>query len=74
MDELEESVLQSVDQQSNNRAYSAVYEQMLRVVHQNPSRLKSISDMIRRLDPNVVGAEFLKMYQQFESAAKKVKK
>ena len=43
MDELEESVLQSVDQQSNNPAYSAVYEQMLRVVHQNPSRLKNIS-------------------------------
>ena len=74
VDELEESVLQSADQQSNSQAYSAVYEQMLRVVHQNPSRLKSISDMIRRLDPNVVGSEFLKMYQQFEMAAKKVKK
>ena len=74
MDELEESVLQSVDQQSNIQTYAAVYEQMLRVFHQNPARLKSISDMIRRLDPKVVGEEFLKMYRQFETAAKKVKK
>jgi hypothetical protein len=50
----------------------AVYEQMLRVFHQNPARLKGISDMIRRLDPEVVGDEFRQMFAQFELAAKKV--
>ena len=49
-----------------------VYEQMLRVFHENPSKLKAISDMTRRLDPDVVGAPFREMLRQFESAAKKV--
>ena len=53
---------------------AALYEQMLRVFHQNPSKLKGISDMIRRLDPDVVGEEFLEMYLQFEAAAKKVRR
>lgn len=52
----------------------AVYEQMLKVVHQNPSRLKDISDMISRLDPGVVGEEFLCMFRQFEIAGKKVRR
>jgi len=53
---------------------SAIYEKMLRVFHQNPDRLKGITDMIHRLDPDVVGEDFLDMYQKFELAAKKVKK
>ena len=54
-------------------ALYAVYEKMLRVFHQNPRRLKGIADMIRRLDPEIVGEEFLQMYGQFEAAAKKVR-
>lgn len=53
---------------------AAVYEKMLRVFHQNPNRLKGIADMIRRLEPDVVGEDFMQMYQQFEAAAKKVRK
>ena len=55
-------------------ALDPVYEQMLRVFHQNPAKLKGISDMIRRLDPSVVGDSFREMFQQFETAAKKVHK
>ena len=53
---------------------AAVYEKMLRVFHQNPARLKGIADMIRRLDPEVVGEEFLQMYREFEHAARRMKK
>ena len=52
----------------------ALSEKMLRVFHQNPNRLKGVADMIRRLDPGVVGQEFIQMYEQFEAAAKKVRK
>lgn len=52
----------------------AVYEQLLRVFHRNPARLKGIADMIRRLDPKVVGDDFLKMFYLFEETAKKVHK
>jgi len=52
----------------------AVYEQMLRVFHQNPAKLKGIADMIRRLDPEVVGDEFRQMFAQFEQAARKARK
>ena len=55
-------------------ATAAIYEKMLRVFHQNPNRLKGIADMIRRLEPDVVGEDFVQMYQQFEAAAKKVRK
>jgi hypothetical protein len=47
---------------------------MLRVFHQNPSKLKGIADMIQRLDPEVVGDEFRDMFDQFQLAAKKVRK
>ncbi len=52
----------------------AVYEQMLRVLHLNPAKLKGIADMIRRLDPDVVGGEFLKMFRMFEDTARKVRR
>lgn len=52
----------------------AVYEQMLRVFHSNPGKLKGIADMIKRLDPKVVGEEFLKMFRMFEETAKKVRR
>ena len=73
-DAMQEAVFQSFGQRSGMYSNAAIYEQMLRVVHQNPSKLKAISDMIRRLDPEVVGEDFLKMYRQFETAAKRVKK
>jgi len=53
-------------------AFTAVYERMLRVVHRNPARLREVADLIKRLDQNIVGEEFLEMYKQFELAAKKV--
>ena len=52
----------------------AVYEQMLRVFHRNPAKLKGVADMIRRLDPEVVGEDFLKMFRMFEETAKKVRR
>ena len=75
--ELEESesldLLKGTESQTFKPAF-AVYEQMLKTVHQNPSRLKDISDMITRLDPGVVGEAFLKMFRQFEAAGKKVRR
>ena len=54
--------------------YSAVYEKMLKAVHQNPNRLKEIADIIKRLDPDIIGQEFLDMYQQFEQVVRRQKK
>ena len=49
----------------------AIYENMLRIFHQNPERLKGIADMMRRLEPEVVGEEFTQLYAQFEQAARR---
>lgn len=74
MDALDETFLCGETQNGVSAVTAAVYEKMLSVFHQNPNRLKGIADMIRRLDPDVVGQEFIQMYEQFESAAKKVRK
>jgi len=51
---------------------SAIYEKMLKVIHQNPTRLKEVSDLIRRLDDSIISEEFLAMYTQFENAARRL--
>ena len=53
---------------------AGIYEKMLRVLHQNPSRLTALSDVVRRLDLDIVGDEFLTMYHQFELVARRLKK
>ena len=73
-DALENVLMQSDTLRLGTEIKPAVYEQMLRVFHQNPAKLKGIADMIRRLDPEVVGDEFRHMFAQFELAAKKVSK
>ena len=55
----------------NAAAFTAVYEKMLRVFHREPGRLGGIADMIRRLDPEVVGEDFAQMYGQFEEAVRR---
>lgn len=70
----EETLLRADDDRINGQVVPAIYEQMLRVFHQDPARLKWISDMIRKLDRKVVGDEFMDMYGQFEAAARKVRK
>ena len=72
--DLQEALLQANGVRLNGQTKTALYEQMLRVFHQYPAKLKGISDMIRRLDPEVIGEEFLDMYSQFEAAARKVHK
>jgi len=53
-------------------AISAIYEKMLKVVHQNPKRLKEIADVVKRLDDSIIGDEFMDMYSQFEQAARRL--
>lgn len=53
---------------------AGIYEKMLRVLHQNPRRLAGLSDVIKRLEPDVIGEEFIAMYHQFELAARRLKK
>ena len=72
--DITEAMLQSNTATLAEHPTVAIYEQLLRVFHQNPTKLKGISDMIRHLDPDVVGDEFLEMYSAFDEAAKKVKK
>lgn len=67
-------LLQSDVLRIGNQSTAAIYEQMLRVFHQNPSKLKGIADMMQRLDPDVVGDAFRDMFSRFETAAKKVRK
>ena len=74
MADIEEAIVQANSNSSSGQNYAAIYEQMLRVFHQNPSKLKGISDMIRRLDPDIVGQDFLDMYREFETAARKVRR
>ena len=74
MDTLDEVLLRGETQTGRHVVTAAIYEKMLRVFHQNPNRLKGVADMIRRLDPGVIGQEFIQMYEQFEVAAKKVRK
>ena len=47
---------------------AAVYEKMLKAVVKNPKRINEISDVINRLDDDVIGEEFLEMYKQFKLA------
>lgn len=56
------------------KVYVAVYEKLLQVFHQNPGRIKEIDDMIRRLDKKVIEDDFLKMYHEFQSAVRKVRR
>lgn len=75
----ETDILDSILVSEENQGQSAplpvaVYEKMLRVFHHNPNRIKGIADMIRRLDPDMIGEEFMQMYGAFELAAKKVQK
>lgn len=72
--EFDNTVLQADALRSGNQGTGAIYEQMLRVFHQNPSKLKGIDDMMQRLDPDVVGDAFRDMFSHFETAAKKVRK
>ena len=53
---------------------SALYEKMLKAVHQHPGRLKEIANIIEKLDDGIVSDEFLKMYQKFERAARRLTK
>lgn len=59
---------------SGSHTYAAVYEKMLKTVHENPNRMKEIADIIKRLDPEIVGSEFMNMYQEFEKAVRRMKK
>ena len=71
---VDDALLKTDTFQAGSQISAAIYEQMLRVFHQNPAKLKGIADMIRRLDADVVGTEFRQMFAQFELAAKKVRK
>lgn len=76
---LEESeylrLMQSSDRESDDATtYAAIYEKMLKMMHQNPSRIKEIADIISRLDQDIVGYDFLEMYKQFELVARRLKK
>ena len=71
---IDDALLKTDTFQAGSQISAAIYEQMLRVFHQNPAKLKGIADMIQRLDAEVVGTEFRQMFAQFELAAKKVRK
>ena len=62
------------NESANAPVFAAVYEKMLKAIHQNPARLKEVADVIKRLDKDIVGDEFLEMYKQFELAARRLKK
>ena len=68
--EFDNMVLQVDALRSGNQGTGAIYEQMLRVFHQNPSKLKGIADMIQRLDPEVIGDTFRDMFSHFEIASR----
>lgn len=50
-----------------------IYEKMLQIIIDNPNKLKDIGAVIKRLDRDIVSNDFMKMYNKFTLAAKKVK-
>lgn len=68
-------LMQEIEPSEGSAALSTgVYEKMLRILHQNPARIKELSDVIKRLDSDIVGDDFMAMYSQFEMAARRLKK
>jgi hypothetical protein len=53
---------------------SALYEKMLKAVHQHPERLGEIAEVIRRVDQDVISPEFMDMYKQFKRVARRLKR
>lgn len=50
-----------------------IYEKMLQIIIDNPSKLKDIEAIIKRLDKDIVSDDFMNMYNTFILAAKKVR-
>ena len=59
---------------ANLNIFSAVYEKMLRATSQNPNKLYEIADVIKRLDKDIVGDEFINMYKQFEISIRRLRR
>ncbi len=51
-----------------------LYEKMLKVAHKNPKQLKEISNLIEKLDDEVVTEEFKAMYDKFSIAIRRKSK
>jgi hypothetical protein len=62
------------DDSANAPVYAAIYEKLLKTVHREPSRLRALADVMRRLDSAIIGEDFTKMYEQFKLAARRLKK
>ena len=57
-----------------DRPLSGVYEKLLKVVVQDPDKLKAITDIMKKLEPDIIGDEFRDMYKNFEMAARRLRK
>ena len=69
-----DTVIQANGDALSGKTTVALYEQMLRVFHRDPKKIEDVSKIIEKLDPTVVGQEFLKMFEPFKTAKKKVRK
>jgi len=67
-------VMSNENDANKHPTISALYEKMLKAVHQHPDRLKEIANIIEKLDDRIVDDEFLRMYRQFELAARRINK
>lgn len=59
---------------SNQAVSSAVYEKMLKLIHEAPERFNEVADLIKRLDPEVIGPEFMEIYREFEKAVRRIRR
>jgi HKD family nuclease len=59
---------------TDDHIVATIYEKMLRAIHQNPATVKEIAEVIKRLDNEIIGRDFLEMYKQFERAARRLVK
>lgn len=53
---------------------SGIYEKLLKVVVQDPDKLKAIAEVMKKIDPEVIGDEFRDMYKYFELATRRLRK
>lgn len=69
---IERKGLSDGNYKSNDNAV-IIYEKMLKIIIDNPNKLKDINAVMKRLDKDIVSDDFKKMYDTFILASKKGK-
>ncbi|MEI8199109.1 MAG: phospholipase D family protein [Eubacteriales bacterium] len=67
-------IMAGMGDQIVDRPVSGIYEKLLKVMVQDPDKLKAIADVMKKIDPEVIGDDFRNMYKYFELATRRLRK